>query len=278
MDMQAPDSAVTVTQKLMATAPSRGQRPALVGGLAGSVCYAELASTVQAAAAGLAWRGLQPGDAVGVHVPDAACYVLAAHAIRAAGGVPSPIAPGLTVAEIAAQLADCGARLLLTGPPLEGAAQAAAELSLVRQVISFGEAPGTVQFGAMLHMGTLPAHCGRPGDMALLPYSRARAGALSPVPVSHRDMLSLLGKQEAEAGIGETDVVLAGPPDGDGLSYTALIDLALLRGATIVAADADELAAADVTAVGEAHQATAVIAAGEAQTAIRRLRVLPEVS
>lgn len=278
MDMQAPDSAVTVTQKLLATAPSRGQRPALVGGLAGSVCYAELASTVQAAAAGLAWRGLQPGDAVGVHVPDAACYVLAAHAIRAAGGVPSPVAPGLTAAEIASQLGDCGARLLLTGPPLEGAAQAAAELSLVRQVISFGEAPGTVQFGAMLHMGTLPAHCGRPGDMALLPYSRAGAGTLSPVPVSHRDMLSLLGKHEAEAGIGETDVVLAGPPAGDGLSYTALIDLALLRGATIVAVDADDLAAADLAAAGEAHQATAVIAAGEAQTAIRRLRVLPEVS
>jgi acyl-CoA synthetase (AMP-forming)/AMP-acid ligase II len=266
VDMQAPGSTATVTGRLLATAPSRGQRTALAGGLTGRVCYADLAATIQAAAAGLAWRGLQPGDSVGVHVPDAACYVIAAHAIRAAGGVPSPVAPGLTVEEIAGQLGDCCARLLLTGPPLEWAAQAAAELSLVRQVISFGEAPGTVQFSAMLHMGTLQAQHGRPGDIALLPYERGGTGALGRAPVSHRDLFSLLSRLDTDVAIGETDVVLAGPPAGDALSYTALIDLALLRGATVAAAADDE------------HQATAVITQGDAEAAIRRLRVLPEVS
>jgi non-ribosomal peptide synthetase component F len=273
-----PGSTVTVTGRLLASAPSRGQRTALTGGLAGPVCYAELAATVQAAAAGLAWRGLQPGDAVGVHVPDAACYVVAAHAIRAAGGVPSPVAPGLTVEEIAGQLGDCSARLLLTGPPLEWAAQAAAELSLVRQVISFGDAPGTVQFSAMLHMGTLQAQHGRPADIALLPYERRGNGTLGRAPVSHRDLLSLLSKLSSEVRIGEADVVLAGPPAGDALSYTALIDLALLRGATVASAGADELTPAELATIGEEHQATTVITAGDAEAAIRRLRMLPEVS
>jgi acyl-CoA synthetase (AMP-forming)/AMP-acid ligase II len=266
---QAPGSQVTVTQRLLAAAPVRGLHRALVGGVTGSACYAELAATVRAAAAGLAWRGLQPGDAVGVYVPDAACYVLAAHAIRAAGGVPSPVVPGLTLAEIAGQLGDCGARLLLTGPPLEAAAQAAAERSMVRQVISFGESPGTVPFSAVLQMGTLQAHCGRPRDHALLLYTRGPDGALSPVPVSHHDMSGILSRLDAEARISETDVVLAVPPAGDGLCYTALLDHALLRGATVAAArDGDLAAAADV------HHATAVIAAGEAAAAVRRLRPL----
>jgi acyl-CoA synthetase (AMP-forming)/AMP-acid ligase II len=268
--MQAPHSLGTVTQRLLAAAPARGQRRALLGGLTGTAGYTELAATVRAAAAGLAWRGLQPGDAVGVYVPDAACYVLAVHAIRAAGGVPSPVAAGLTVPEIAAQLGDCGARLLLTGPPLEAVAQAAAERSLVRQVISFGDADGTVQFSAVLQMGTLPPYAGRQRDCALLPYSRDSDGPLRPAPVSHRELDGILGRIGAEAGdIGEADVVLAVPPSGDGLSYTVLLDHALLHGATVAAAGADELAAA-----ARAHHASAVIAEKQAAAGAGLLRVL----
>ena len=149
---------------------------------------------------GLAWRGLQPRDVIGVYVPDAACYVLAAHAIRAAGGVPTPVATGLTVPEIAGQLADCGARMLLTAPPLASSALAAADRSWVRQVISFGEAPGTIQFRALLGMGTLQPAAARAHDPALLPYARNPDGMLSPAPVSHHDMSGLLRRLEIEAG------------------------------------------------------------------------------
>jgi acyl-CoA synthetase (AMP-forming)/AMP-acid ligase II len=270
VSMQARAGQVTVTQRLLAVAVSRGEHTALAGGLAGPACYAELVDTVRSAAAGLAWRGLQPGDAVGVYVPDAACYALAAHAVRAAGGVPSPVASGLTVTEAAGQLADCGARLLLTGPPLDGVAQAAAELCQVRQVISFGEASGAVQFSAVLQMGTLPARAARPRDHALLPYVRKPDGTLWPEPVTHQDLSGMLSRLEAEAGIGETDVVLAVPPVGDGMSYTALLDHALLRGATVVPASADQLAAA-----ADAYQATAVIAPGDAPHPARQLRLLP---
>ncbi|HEX3924592.1 MAG TPA: AMP-binding protein [Streptosporangiaceae bacterium] len=258
MGTDAPLGEVTVTQQLLAVAPARGEHRALVGGTADPPCgYADLAATVQAAAAGLAWRGLQPRDVVGVYVPDAASYVLATHAIRAAGGVPSPVAPGLTVPEMAGQLADCGARMLLTAPPLAAAALAAADRSWVRQVISFGDAPGAIGFGALLQAGTLRPAAGRPGDPALLPYARTPEGVLAPEPVSHQDMSAMLLRLEADAGIGEKDVVLAAPPAGDGRSYTALLDHALLRGATVVASRADELAtAADV------HHGTAMIAAG----------------
>jgi non-ribosomal peptide synthetase component F len=273
--IEPPPGEVTVTQRLLAVAPSRGKHRALVGGPADPACsYAELAATVQAAAAGLAWRGLQPRDVIGVYVPDAACYVLAAHAIRAAGGVPTPVASGLTVPEIAGQLADCGARMLLTAPPLATSALAAADRSWVRQVISFGESPGTIQFSVLLGMGALQPAEGWAQDLALLPYSRKPDGMLGPAPVSHHEMSGMLRRLEIEAEVGEKDVVLAAPPVGDGRLYTALIDHALLCGSTVVAASPDELAvAADV------YQGTAMIAAGSvAVGAGERLRVFAVAS
>jgi len=271
----APLGDVVVTQRLLAVAPSRGERRALVGGPADPACsYAELAGTVRAAAAGLAFRGLQPTDVVGVYVPDAACYVLAAHAIRAAGGVPTPVALGLTIPEMAGQLADCGARMLVTAPPIAAAALAAADRSWVRQVISFGEACGTIQFGSLLRMGTLRPATGRPHDPALVPYSRMADGMLGPAPLSHHEMSALLRKLETEAPVCEKDVVLAAPPVGDGRLYTALLDHALLYGATVVAVRPEELAtAADV------HHGTAMIAAGGVAIGAReRLRVFAVAS
>ncbi|MBO0832899.1 MAG: AMP-binding protein, partial [Actinobacteria bacterium] len=135
---------MTVTQQLVETATARGNGEALIGASPGRChTYTGLASTVTRAAAGLAWRGLRPRDVVGVYVPDATYYVLACHAIRAAGGIPCPVSPELSVAEAAGQLADCGARMLLTAQPLATAGLAAADRSWVRQVISFCDAPAT---------------------------------------------------------------------------------------------------------------------------------------
>src|ERR1700735_5076275 len=167
-DMPAPHA--TVTQRLVGLSGARGEHPALVGGPAtwpgGALSHAELTLALQTAAAGLAWRGLRFQDVVGVYVPDAVSYVLAAHAIRAAGGVPSPVAAGLAVPEIAGQLAECGARMLLTAPPLAIAALAAADRSWVRQVISFGDAAGTIPFSALLGMGSLAVSAGRAPEAA----------------------------------------------------------------------------------------------------------------
>lgn len=252
---EAPVGEGTITQRLLASACERSGQRALAGGADGVVySYGELAATVQAAAAGLAWRGLQHGDVVGVYVADAVSYMLATHAIRAAGGVPAPVSPCLATAEIAWQLADCGARMMVTGPPYTAASLAAADRSRVRQVISFGEAAGTIPFGALLGMGSLRPASERAHDLALLSYARQGDGTLRPVPVTHVELAGELHRLGGETGITERDVVLAAPPAGDGRAYTAFIDNALVRGATVVAARTDELAEA-----ADAHHGTAVI-------------------
>jgi acyl-CoA synthetase (AMP-forming)/AMP-acid ligase II len=246
---------LTVTQRLIEAASAYGCRSALVAKEPPQpYSFADLASTIQRAAAGLAWRGLRPRDVVGVYVPDAASYVLACHAISAAGGIPCPVSSQLSVAETAGQLADCGARMLLTAQPLATAGLAAADRSWVRQVISFGEAPAATPFSSLLGIGSLHPPAARPHDLALLPYVRGSDGALHPAGLTHLDMAAELAALSTAAHIGEQDVVLAAPPAGDGRSYTAFIDHALLHGATVVAVRTDELSAA-----ANEHRGTAAI-------------------
>ena len=110
---------LTVTQQLIETAAGHGSHTALIGPVVGEPCsYADLASIIKRAAAGLAWRGLRPRDIVAVYVPDAASYVLGCHAISAAGGIPCPVSPDLSVGEAAGQKQTRGER---QGPGDSGA-------------------------------------------------------------------------------------------------------------------------------------------------------------
>jgi non-ribosomal peptide synthetase component F len=248
--MPAPD---TVTQRLVDLGVARGERPALVGGGAAwpgrTLSHASLAAVLQAAAAGLIRHGLRDQDIVGVCVPDAVSYVLAVHAIRAAGGVPSPLCATATPAEMASQLTDCSARLLITADPLADAALAAADGAWVRQVISFDEVPGTTSFCALLGRGSRPPAVAGPADLALAAY-----GAGTQLPVTHGDVSADLHRLAAAIPISERDVVLAPPPDGNPRDYSVLLDLALLQGATVVAAAAEGLPDA-----ARAHGGTAAI-------------------
>ena len=253
---------VSVTRRLVSIATDRAGLTALVGGpgangqpRGGSHSYASLATTIQAAAAGLTWRGLRPRDVVGVLVPDVVGFTLAVHAVRAAGGVPSPVDVNLCTVETAGQLAESGARMVITAPPLADTALAAVDRSWVRQVFSFVDAPGATRFSDLLGLDMIRPSRGRPDDVALLPFSRGLDGRLRPAPVTHRELVDLVDRADQDAGITCRDVVLALPPAGDGLDYAAVIDSALLRGATVIAVHKHEL-----TVAAAALQGTVVIA------------------
>lgn len=259
---------VSVTKRLVSVATDRAGLTALIGGPgpdgqpgAGSYSYPSLATTVQAAAAGLTWRGLRPRDVVGVLAPDAVGFALATHAVRAAAGVPSPVDSALCAVETAGQLAESGARMIITAPPLADTALAAVDRSWVRQVFSFVDAPGATGFSDLLGLDMIRPSRGRPDDVALLPFCRGQDGRLRPAPVSHRELVELIDRADQGAGITSGDVVLAMPPVGDGLHYAALIDSALLRGATVVAVRRHELAMA-----AAAHHGTVAIVPEDAGT------------
>lgn len=269
---------VSATRRLVCLAADRASAVAFVGGArhdggpgGESYSYASFASTVQSAAAGLTWRGLRPRDVVGIMVPDAVTFAIATHAVRAAGGVPSPVDAALCAVEIAGQLAESGARMAITSPPLALGALAAADRSWVRQVFSFTEAAGTTKFSDLLGMDTIRPSAGRNDDIALLPFARGQDNRLRPVPVTHSEFTYSLDRADHEAGITGQDVVLAMPPAGDGLAYATLIDCALLRGATVVAVREQELGMAAITH----HGSVAIVPRDCAVAVDEKVRVLP---
>jgi AMP-binding enzyme len=243
-----------MTGRILETAGLAGSRAALVDATDGSVtAWPRFARIVRTAACGLARRGLAEGDTAGVLVQDAASAAIAVNAIRAAGAAVCLIDASADPADIAARLNACGARLLITSAALAGLAAEVADRSRVRQVVAFGEAPGTTPFSSLLgasQPSTATDESGRPkeGNGLADQHVLAPEGDEGPVPPP------LAEDGTGPGGLTYRDVVVAAPPCGDGQAYTSLLDLALLAGATLVAAPVTL-----VTAAIRVYQGTAAI-------------------
>jgi hypothetical protein len=234
-----------ITERILELSQASGHKAALIDAPQGTVtAWPRFGRMVRAAADGLRHRGLADGDSAAVFVQDAASFALAVNAIRAAGAVPCAIAPDATMAQVADRLNASGARVLITASPLAELAAEAADRSRVRQLFSFGDAPGTTPFRSLLGVAK---HGRAPDGPALDKHGGAPDGdarredwpADFPRPgfaLSHRD------------------VVVTCPPCGDGQAYTSMIDLTLLTGATIVAAPVPL-----ITAAMRAYNGTAAI-------------------
>src|SRR6266700_2940293 len=241
-----PDRALT--ERILEVADEAGYRAALVDATDGSVTvWPRFARIVRAAACGLARRGLAEGDTAGVFVQDAASAALAVNAVRAAGAVTCLIRSDAGPADIAGQLNACGARLLITSAPLAELAAEGADRSRVRQVISFGEATGTTPFNSLLESG----RSGQPDEHAAaepglmdLPGAVDESGHSEGNGLAHEHDPADYSGPDLGGELTYRDVVVAGPPCGDGQAYASLLDLILLTGATLVAAPVTLVAAA----------------------------------
>jgi acyl-CoA synthetase (AMP-forming)/AMP-acid ligase II len=229
-----------VTEHILALADRAGYSAALIDAVAQSsgessvITWPQFAQMVRAAARGLSRRGLREADTAAIFVQDAVSHVVAVHSVRAAGAIAAPVRPARTAADIAAQLKQGRARLLITCAALAELAIQAAERSWVRQVFAFGEAEGTTPFGSLLQTarhGQLQANGSADpgGDEAVV------------LDLTGLNGLALYGHASR---LTRRDVVVAAPPCGDPDAYTALLDLALAAGATIVAAPLPQVAAA----------------------------------
>jgi acyl-coenzyme A synthetase/AMP-(fatty) acid ligase len=221
----------------------RADRPALIDAVDGrSLTYAEMASVVPAAGAGLARRGVRTGDVAAVYVAGARDLALAVHALAAAGAVPAPMPPTASADELAARLTEYGARLLITAPPLAEAAIAAADRSYVRQVFAlsnpaFDDVTGATGFGGLLGGGGPRPHIDPLRDHALLVSGGPGDGLGDGPPrrLTHADRLAGLYRLAARTAVAAGDVLVAASAGCPTTTWLGLVDVALLRGATFVA-------------------------------------------
>ncbi|MCU1614003.1 MAG: Acyl-CoA synthetase (AMP-forming)/AMP-acid ligase [Frankiales bacterium] len=105
-----------------------------------TLTYSELGRRAAAVANGLAARGIGRGDVVAVHLPNCRQYPAVYYGVLMAGAVFSPTNPLLPAAELAAQLADAGARAIVTWDQVLPVVRAALSGTPVRTVIVTGAA------------------------------------------------------------------------------------------------------------------------------------------
>jgi long-chain acyl-CoA synthetase len=112
-----------LAQHLLNTAAKEGDRPALRMGNT-VLTYDQFSDAARRVAAGLEARGIEPGDRVGVVLPDVLSFPVVYYGALMAGAAVVPMNPLLKAREIDYYLRDSGARLVVAA---DASAQAATE-------------------------------------------------------------------------------------------------------------------------------------------------------
>jgi acyl-CoA synthetase (AMP-forming)/AMP-acid ligase II len=233
--LEIPD--IDVTSFVLEHAGERGDKPALIDGPTGrTVTYAELAGGVRALAAGLASRGFGKGDVLAVHMPNLPEYAIVFHGVASAGGKCTTVNPLYTAGELAHQLSDSGAKILVTVPPFIDVANEAAAQAGMDDVFVIGEAEGAAPFTELLgDPAEAPDVDIDPGsDLAVLPYSSGTTGLPKGVMLTHRNLVANLLQVQDAFPIEPDDTLVGVLPFFHIYGMTVIMNQGLWAGATIV--------------------------------------------
>jgi acyl-CoA synthetase (AMP-forming)/AMP-acid ligase II len=198
--------------------------------------YGELAGTVRSFAAGLAEWGFGKGDRLGVYLPNIPEYAVAFHGAASAGGACTTVNPLCTADELARQLADARARVLLTVPPFLDAARDAAAAAGVEDVVVVGEAQGAIPFAELLAdpADAPDVEIDAENDLAVLPYSSGTTGLPKGVMLTHRNLVVNICQTQAGFPIEPDDTLIGVLPFFHIYGMTVIMNQGLRAGATIV--------------------------------------------
>ena len=206
------------------------------------VTYAEYGEMVERTARGLVAAGILPGDMVGIFLPNCWEFGVAFHAITLAGASPTTMNPTYRDREVHYQMETSGAVALISdGPLLEGVdlsgLPALRKLYTIRNAAGSGSEP----------LSSLYTYSGNPAlptpehdsrlTIATLPFSSGTTGLPKGVMLSHHNIVANVYQTltSGETGcIGESDVILCYLPMYHIYGLTVGLNLALMRGCTIV--------------------------------------------
>jgi acyl-CoA synthetase (AMP-forming)/AMP-acid ligase II len=223
---------------VLAGATARGARPALVDSITErTITYGELPNVVDRAAAGLARLGLRKGDACAIFSPNTIEYPIAVLALARLGAVATTASPLNTKDDLARQLRDSRARVLIASTTLARTWTGALEGSAVEQVVTFDGAPGEgIRFDELMAApGAPPQVAIDPEDLVALPYSSGTTGLPKGVMLSHRNLVAnILQTDGSDHYLHDRDTTVAFLPFFHIYGLTVICLLGLWSGATIV--------------------------------------------
>jgi acyl-CoA synthetase (AMP-forming)/AMP-acid ligase II len=235
-DVEIPE--LPVPQFVLAGVAERADRPALIDGLTGeTMTHGQLAAHVDRLAAALQARGLGKGDVVAVFSPNTIWYPVVFHGIAAAGCVVTPVNALYTPEEIAFQLRDSGARMLITVSPFLDRALAAVQKSPVDEVVVLDGAQGHPSLRDLLSTDAPAAQVDidPATDLVTLPYSSGTTGLPKGVMLTHRNLVANVAQCRPLVDLHEGDErVIAVLPFFHIYGLTVLMNQGLAWGCSVV--------------------------------------------
>jgi acyl-CoA synthetase (AMP-forming)/AMP-acid ligase II len=238
-DVEIPD--LPLTEYVLAGGAGQPDKPALIDGPSGRVMtYRELEDAIRSLAGGLAAASFGRGDVLALMAPNGPEYAVTFHGAAMAGGTVTTINPAYTQAEVQHQLADSGARILVTVAPLAAMAVRACEETAVTEVYLLGEAGGTegtlpVRPLSALAGAPLAAHVPvGPGDVVALPYSSGTTGLAKGVMLTHRNLVANIAQTLGAIPSAPDERLMAVLPFFHIYGMQCMMNCGLRAGATVV--------------------------------------------
>ncbi|MER6348022.1 long-chain-fatty-acid--CoA ligase [Streptomyces sp. NPDC001595] len=218
----------TIAENLTETARRHPDRPALRFGSV-VLTYAEVDAAASEVARALLAQGLEPGDRVGVMLPNVPAFVAYYYGVLRAGGVVVPMNPLLRAREIEHCLADSGARRLFVS---EAAAPEAAKGAETAGATVTPVGPGLP--AADDTAGPVTAER-RDDDLAVILYTSGTTGRPKGAALTHRN----LGRNtevlaDSVLALGPEDVVMGCLPLFHAFGQTCGMNAAVRQGACLV--------------------------------------------
>ncbi|GAA2235438.1 AMP-binding protein [Promicromonospora sukumoe] len=238
------------------------ERVAVVDGVSGeATTFRALRDRIDAVAGALAARGFGVGDVVALHAPNVPAYVTVFHGLLRAGVTVTTVNALSSAPEITKQLADSGARLLITVSALLPAGEAGARDAGLGddQVVVLDGGPDTGVGHTSLADLLADPHPAPDvtfdpaTHLAVLPYSSGTTGRPKGVMLTHTNLVANVAQSMA-IGVGRDDVVPCVLPFFHIYGMTVLLNLALRTRARLVTLPRFDLA--QYLGVIQEHRAT----------------------
>ncbi|UXA19697.1 4-coumarate--CoA ligase family protein [Mycobacterium sp. SMC-4] len=204
--------------------------------------YREMISRIETFAGALAARGVGVGDVIGLLAPNSSAFAVAFHGILRSGATATTINALFTADDVAKQLTDAKATMLITVTPLleqakAGAAAAGITNDNVVVLDGAGRAADGYPNAAELLEGAPPAprvDFAPSSHLAVLPYSSGTTGNPKGVMLTHRNLVANVAQIRPLHGMAADDVVLAVLPFFHIYGMTVLLNAALHARARLV--------------------------------------------
>ncbi|MFG2863471.1 amino acid adenylation domain-containing protein [Streptomyces sioyaensis] len=206
------DETATLDRLVAAQAGRTPDHPAVVGsdadGRIHTLTYADFLGRVSRLAQRLRDAGLRPEECVPILLPRSTEFLIAVHAVHAAGGAYVPVDPQHPQERVRSLLTDCQARMAICDEESGGLLGPLG----IRPVPAAASAQGDASDADPERAGAPVPATSRPTDLAYVLYTSGSTGTPKGVMIEHRSVVNRLAWMQRRYPLRDDDIILHKTP------------------------------------------------------------------